>query len=495
MSAPLQQWRVSTPTGIFEADLETLRQWISEGAVLPTDKVRKGNLGWIDAGRAPMLKDAFESEPKTPLQTPEPTPEPTPDSIAATDSGSQEMAAPYHDEFDHEDAVVPMAQFQDTASVPLWCHNHAQVTPQFICPGCGTAVCESCVQSVQGVPACPKCEGFCKPYAEVKAHVELVELQRSGFSFQDFLRALRYPLQHKVALVGVALVYGLLLLGGLRGRMVAFVIIFGCMSHVINQVAWGGINRSFMPDFSAFEIWDDLVVPIFLGLGITIVTWGPLIVLVLALFFGVLNGGSKVTALNSPPAESAQQTITPADLAPLSDPNADPKQLAQANEKLNQLRPGAQLAQEAEESKKEASDSHPGLSLLLPLLAAGSVLALLIVIGLLWAIFYYPMALAVAGYTQSVAAVLNPLVGLDTIRRMGSNYFKAFGMVLFIQVVSFFITVVIGVITAPLAVPFFGNLPATFIDGTIAFYFNLVIACLLGLSLFKCGDRLGINIE
>ncbi len=48
-------------------------------------------------------------------------------------------------------------------------------------------------------------------------------------------------------------------------------------------------------------------------------------------------------------------------------------------------------------------------------------------------------------------------------------------------------------ITAPVALPFFGNLPAMFIDGSVTFYFNLVIACVLGLSLYKCADRLGIS--
>src|ERR1700730_13667152 len=62
MSAQVEQWRVSTVDGMFETDLETLRQWISEGAVAPTDKVSKGNLNWIDAGRAPMLKAAFQGE-------------------------------------------------------------------------------------------------------------------------------------------------------------------------------------------------------------------------------------------------------------------------------------------------------------------------------------------------------------------------------------------------------------------------------------------------
>jgi len=102
------------------------------------------------------------------------------------------------------------------------------------------------------------------------------------------------------------------------------------------------------------------------------------------------------------------------------------------------------------------------------------------------------MALAVAGYTQSFSSVINPMVGLDTIRRMGGTYFKAFGMVLLIQLVALVINVIVAMVTAPLALPFFGNLPAKFIDGTLTFYFNLVIACLLGLSLYKCADRLEI---
>ncbi len=94
-----------------------------------------------------------------------------------------------------------------------------------------------------------------------------------------------------------------------------------------------------------------------------------------------------------------------------------------------------------------------------------------------------------------MGAVINPMIGLDTIRRMGATYFKAFGMVLLVQAVGLIVGAVISVITAPLALPFFGNLPGTFIDGTITFYFNLVIASLLGISLFKCGDRLGINVD
>ena len=62
MSAQSEVWRVSTPEGVFETDLETLKQWIVEGCVLPTDKVSKGNLSWIEAGRVPKLKGAFNGD-------------------------------------------------------------------------------------------------------------------------------------------------------------------------------------------------------------------------------------------------------------------------------------------------------------------------------------------------------------------------------------------------------------------------------------------------
>src|SRR2546430_6588222 len=65
MSAQLEQWRVNTVDGVFETDLGTLRQWIADGSVAPTDKVSKGKLNWIEAGRAPMLKAAFHGETVT----------------------------------------------------------------------------------------------------------------------------------------------------------------------------------------------------------------------------------------------------------------------------------------------------------------------------------------------------------------------------------------------------------------------------------------------
>jgi hypothetical protein len=492
MSAQVEVWRVITPEGTFETDLETLKQWISEGCVLPTDKVSKGSLNWIEAGRVPLLRSAF-SGPITPVVAATVTTE-LPAEVWAP-------AAPVENDFQPpppiSDFPSPSSSYHSApgASPAAACQNHPDEAPNYVCRACDSQFCKACTRFVKNIPICSACGDLCKPFQEQRSMAARQEFQGSGFGFGDLSRALAYPFQHKIALVSGAAIYGLLMLAGFRGAVVAYVIMFGCISHVISQVAWGRLNRSFLPDLSAFSLWDDFVVPLGLGIGITIVTWGPVIVLILALVFGVLSGAGPSRASVPSASEAPSETLSDEDLSVLVDPEADPKKLEEANRKLNQTRPGSVISQEAEKSREEQNDPMAGLKLLLPYIGAGIAIVLLFLAGLAWGVFYYPMALTVAGYTQSFGSVINPLVGLDTIRRMRGTYFKAFGIVLVIQMIGVIVSVVVAVITAPFALPWVGNLPARFIDGSVTFYFNLVIACLLGLSLYKCADRLGISVD
>lgn len=465
MSAQPEVWRVSTIEGIFETDLETLKQWIVEGCVLPTDKVSKGNLSWIEAGRVPKLKTVFN---------PDAAPETAP-------------AGTSFEVFVESNPAYNQPRVDDTPRTSV-CQNHPEAEPEYVCRMCGALFCNYCTKFVRDkVPVCPLCGDLCHEYRAVAEKTARMEFQSSGFGMEDFVRAIRYPLQHKGALFTGALIYACLLLAGFRGSLVAWMIMFGCISHVISQVAWGRLNRSFMPDFSAFSFWDDLVVPVFLGLGIMIVSWGPVIVLVFALIYGAISGrmesSHQVAESNAP------------DISVLADPNADPAKLAAENAKLQNLRPGVQIAREAEASRDDANDPAGSLKYLLPYLASSVSIALLFLLLIGWALFYYPMALTVAGYTQSLGSVLNPLVGLDTIRRMGRTYFKGFGMVVVVQLVAFVVSAIISVVTSPFTLPFMGNLVGNFVSASFSFYFNLVIACLLGLSLFKCADRLDISVD
>jgi hypothetical protein len=61
MSADNEMWQVLLSGDITDVDLGTLKQWIIEGKVLKTDKVRKGGGSWVDVARTPALRAALSS--------------------------------------------------------------------------------------------------------------------------------------------------------------------------------------------------------------------------------------------------------------------------------------------------------------------------------------------------------------------------------------------------------------------------------------------------
>lgn len=490
MSAQGEIWRVSTVEGTFEADLETLKQWIAEGCVLPTDKVSKGSLNWIEAGRAPMLRGAFNGEAGSTtvaVATTDASTQPPPAQLAA----SEPVLADSTDAQAVEPEIPVAANLSSVAAEADVCQNHGEVPAKYICRVCAGTFCDQCPRFIgtSSVPLCPLCGDLCRLIGDERERFKRREFRSTAFGFEDFARALRYPWQHKIPLLFGAALYGFLLLAGYRGRIIAFVIMFGCIAHVINQVAYGKLDRSFLPDFSAFSLWDDLVVPLGLGIGITIVTWGPAIVIALVFVFGVINGPGAPSLIANPPHPVA---VAPEEAG---DPDADQSLDKDPRRKPDQPYSAYPTSQPGVTSPLQTRQPAVDARFITTILRMGLVLLPFFLLSVAWAIFYYPMALTVAGYTEQFGSVINPMVGLDTIRRMRGTYFKAFGMVILIQVAGFIVAAVVGIILAPFNMPFFGNLPATFVDGSVTFYFNLVIACVLGLSLHKCADRLGINVD
>src|SRR5262249_32529866 len=137
----------------------------------------------------------------------------------------------------------------------------------------------------------------------------------SPFGLSDFGRALRYPLRTPVGLLGISAFYGFLQLGGFKTQLIAFALLFGCLALVIKQVAWGRFEHSFIPEFNDFSFADDVLGPAVLGLGTTIVTFGPFIMLLLAMWSGWI-GGSGPAVADSPQAqmETGKSALTAEDL-------------------------------------------------------------------------------------------------------------------------------------------------------------------------------------
>jgi hypothetical protein len=511
MKPETEIWQVSTPDGVFQTDLRTLKQWVAEGVVLPGDRVRKGSLNWIDAGHAPSLRPVFSGEEHVEVLEPQPahgetqdgaapSPQAPPDLGLAGDDAAQDgfaagpsSAGPQAAEDDGAQRAEP----EPTSAPRYACHFHPLQAATLVCRMCNEIFCRACPNRIgaSSVLLCTLCGGFCDPLESLTKRLALYERQGKGFGLADLQQALVYPFRHLASLLGGALLYGFLLLAGMRGQLLATALVFGCISLVVRRVAYGNLQRDFLPDFSEFSFWDDVIVPCALGVGVTVVTLGPTLLLMGALLFGWFNAPQSPSVLALPPQAATEQKAEQEGVA--QDDMAarvtreKAEQVAELEKKVNSMRSGAQMSKQLEETKQ----ADPAFNIVSGLLQRPGLILVLGLLALGWAVFYHPMALLVAGWTESLKSVLNPLVGLDTMRHMGLTYFKAFGMYLVVQAVALVLNFALGFITAPFNMPLVGNLPATFLGGIVTFYTSLVIACLLGLALFKSADRLGIDLD
>ncbi len=115
-----------------------------------------------------------------------------------------------------------------------------------------------------------------------------------------------------------------------------------------------------------------------------------------------------------------------------------------------------------------------------------------IFLAFLWGIFYFPAACAVAAYTRSFTATLNPLIGFDTIKRLGFDYAKILGMSLILGIFAVVLNSILGNIFAPLDLPQIGNLAVKAFDGILYFYFFIVFSVVLGFVIYKNSRNLNL---
>lgn len=104
-------------------------------------------------------------------------------------------------------------------------------------------------------------------------------------------------------------------------------------------------------------------------------------------------------------------------------------------------------------------------------------------LALLWKLVYSPVALVAGAISQSFLKTLNPVVGLDAIRKMGPTYWAAMGLYTVLAVGEFLAGAALGL------VPFVGAFLRAFVQS----YAYLAIGCLLGLAVFKKAPELGLD--
>jgi hypothetical protein len=108
-------------------------------------------------------------------------------------------------------------------------------------------------------------------------------------------------------------------------------------------------------------------------------------------------------------------------------------------------------------------------------------LSLLIGLVLAWKVAYTPVALTVAALSHNFWSIVNPRIGVDTIRRMGPVYIQA------MLIYSGFVAVRWAMGSALGSIPVVGGIAMSFVDA----YYYLAVGCLLGLAVFKRAPELG----
>lgn len=126
-------WQAEVLGQVYDTNFAAITGWISEGAIQPSDKVRRGNLRWINAGKVPAFIPFFN----------------------ARENGIR-----------LNDVKINHIQFSDNerkinSTDQKNCFIHEQEKSAFKCEICGNTYCQNCFADEQNKD-CPICGAYCR---------------------------------------------------------------------------------------------------------------------------------------------------------------------------------------------------------------------------------------------------------------------------------------------------------------------------------------------
>jgi hypothetical protein len=339
------------------------------------------------------------------------------------------------------------------------CVSHP-VRSHSVCPACVRGYCEACAsaQTVQGAVICPACDGLCTSAARYDESQTRGQQQARSL-LQELGTILAYPLRDPVGLLMLALFtgfFGLLarmaLFGGFAGIILSQGVLLSYCFFAVSRVASGNLH-DFTPDFRGIS---DFIEPLRLGVAVLLISAGPMLAVT---FLGL---GVALSRAETPRAPALP--VAHADAQPPPSPEAEEEPEEKPEDHSTTASPHAERDDEAAPSAAAA---------------AGAIV--LFGIALLWKLIYTPAALTVAALSRGFFKTLNPLVGLDTIHKMGGVYWQT------LLIYSLLVGAQWALGLALSFIPIAGGLIRAFVDS----YVYLAVGCTLGLAVFKKARELG----
>lgn len=270
---------------------------------------------------------------------------------------------------------------------------------------------------------------------------------------------------------------------------------FSVLANTIENFSQCKTDKDFMPDFDDFSLWADVIQPFFLSIGVFIVSFGVMTVLIFAsiwfMWSSVSESVKKESDVRMERIKKQKDELTKSQKNTIMDTERD--RAFQADlDNMNK--------QSSIQNLKSLGIGDPDADLTLNetlAIAFKSVgfFIVPIILSLLWGLFYYPIACAVAGYSRSFTATINPSIGWETIKLLGADYAKIVGMTLFLFLIVGLIEFVLHFVLSPFDLPGMGNLPAIAIGSIFKFYFLVVFAIILGYVLYKNVDKLKFSLN
>ncbi len=150
-------WQTEFNGEIYEANFGELVVWIAEGSLLPQDRVRRGNLRWIEAEKVPALYGFFNAK-AIGVNSP----------VVTTSSGQTSAEAQQVHSFNVNQTQPVSQNFNEPPPPTIYndlsstteknhCVIHTDAPARYSCETCDNFFCKACPNN----KVCPMCGAIC----------------------------------------------------------------------------------------------------------------------------------------------------------------------------------------------------------------------------------------------------------------------------------------------------------------------------------------------